>query len=45
MIHGGRLMDPESGLDTVQNIGLLDGKISAISGDSLVGKTTIHVKG
>ena len=45
VIHGGRLMDPESGLDTVQNIGLLDGKISAISGDSLVGKTTIHAKG
>src|SRR3989304_2566419 len=38
-------MDPESGLDGVRNVGIRDGKVSAISETSLKGKTTIDAKG
>ncbi len=45
VIAGGRVMDPESGLDAVRNVGISGGKIRAISADSLQGKTTIDAKG
>ena len=35
VIQGGRVMDPESGLDSVVNIGILEGQVRAISGDNL----------
>jgi N-acyl-D-aspartate/D-glutamate deacylase len=44
-IVGGRVMDPESGLDAVRSVGVLDGKISAISETPLKGKTTIQANG
>lgn len=45
VISNGRLMDPESGLDAVRNVGIHNGKIEAISSSSLVGKETIDAKG
>jgi N-acyl-D-aspartate/D-glutamate deacylase len=45
VIANGRVMDPESGLDAMRNVGISGGKIRAISADSLQGKTTIDAKG
>jgi len=45
VIANGRVMDPESGLDGVRNVGISSGKIRAISTGALQGKTTIDAKG
>src|SRR5208282_4972701 len=45
IIANGRVMDPESGLDAVRNLGIRGGKIEAISTASLDGKQTIDAKG
>jgi N-acyl-D-aspartate/D-glutamate deacylase len=45
VIVGGRVVDPESGLDAVQNVGIDGGKIRAISGAPLKGKQIIDAKG
>jgi N-acyl-D-aspartate/D-glutamate deacylase len=45
VISNGRVMDPESGLDAVRNIGITGGKIRAISSEALQGKTTMDAKG
>lgn len=45
VISGGRVMDPESGLDSVRNVGLKDGKIAAISAQPLRGERVIDAKG
>lgn len=45
VIAAGRVMDPESGLDAVRNVGVRGGKVAAISEGSLAGKTTIDAKG
>ena len=45
VIANGRVMDPESGLDAVRNVGISGGKIRAISGGALKGKETIDAKG
>ena len=45
VIANGRVMDPESGLDGVRNVGISGGKIRAISEGALQGKTTIDAKG
>ncbi|MGB2590901.1 MAG: amidohydrolase family protein [Candidatus Acidiferrum sp.] len=45
VIANGRVMDPESGLDAVRNVGISGGKIRAISASSLQGKTTLDAKG
>jgi N-acyl-D-glutamate deacylase len=45
VIANGRVMDPESGLDEVRNVGIRGGKIRAISSGALQGKTTIEAKG
>src|ERR1700719_1357010 len=44
-ILNGRVMDPESGLDAVRNVGIRAGKIAVISESPLHGKTTIDAKG
>jgi len=41
VIANGRVMDPESGLDAVRNVGIAGGKIRAISAEPLQGKKTI----
>ncbi len=45
VIQGGRVMDPESGLDSVVNIGILEGQVRAISGDNLDGSRVIDATG
>jgi N-acyl-D-aspartate/D-glutamate deacylase len=45
VIANGRLMDPESGLDALRNVGITAGKVRAISADKLIGKSTIDATG
>lgn len=45
VIVNGRVMDPESGLDEIRELGILDGKIAAISEAPLSGKDTIDADG
>jgi N-acyl-D-aspartate/D-glutamate deacylase len=45
VIANGRVMDPESGLDAVRNVGVSQGTIRAISTEPLRGKTVIDAKG
>jgi len=45
VLVNGRVMDPESNLDAVRNIGIRNGKIAAISTRPLRGKTVVDVKG
>jgi len=45
VISGGRLMDPESGLDAIRNVGIRGGKIVEISETSLTGKQLIDARG
>src|SRR6266705_3493480 len=44
VILGGRVMDPESGLDAVRNIGLLDGRIAVITTQTVRGRDTIDAR-
>ncbi len=45
VILNGKVMDPESQLEAVRNIGITNGAIQAISIDALRGRTTIDAKG
>ena len=45
VIEGGRVMDPETGLDAVRNVGIRDGKIAQVAGETLPGKRVIHARG
>jgi N-acyl-D-aspartate/D-glutamate deacylase len=45
VLSGGRVMDPQSGLDAVRNIGITGGRIAAISSGNLRGKQVITVSG
>ncbi len=45
VVLNGRVMDPETGLDAVRNIGISEGKISAIGVARMQGKTTIDARG
>jgi N-acyl-D-aspartate/D-glutamate deacylase len=45
IVANGRVMDPESGLDAVRQIGIRGGKIVAISPERLSGKATIDATG
>ena len=45
VIEGGRVMDPETSLDAVRNLGIQDGRIVAISTGPLSGRRTIHAAG
>ena len=45
VIANGRVTDPESGLNAVRNIGIMAGKIRAISIAPLHGKSMIDAKG
>lgn len=44
VILNGRVMDPETKLDAVRNVGVKDGKIAAITKDKITGKETIDAK-
>ena len=43
-ILNGRVMDPESGLDAVRNVGIRAGKIAAISANAISAASTIDAK-
>src|SRR5580698_5288960 len=45
VIEGGRVMDPETGLDAVLNIGIRAGKIVRISSEKLSGNRVVHARG
>jgi N-acyl-D-aspartate/D-glutamate deacylase len=45
VLTGGRVMDPESGLDAVRNIGISDRRVAAISAGQLRGKQVLDVSG
>jgi dihydroorotase len=45
VIANGRVMDPESGLNAIRNIGIIAGKIRAISAARLTGKTNFDATG
>ncbi len=45
VVQNGRVIDPESQLDAVRDVGIRDGKIAAISGQRLRGKRSIDAKG
>ena len=45
VISRGRVMDPESSLDGVRDIGITDGRVAAISKGALEGRSTIDATG
>jgi N-acyl-D-aspartate/D-glutamate deacylase len=45
VLEGGRVMDPETGLDAVRNVGIQDGRIARISAAPLSGRRIIHAAG
>jgi len=45
VIEGGRVMDPESGLDAIRNVGIVDGRVDAISVEPLEGARHIQAAG
>lgn len=45
VLEGGRVLDPETGLDAVRNVGIRDGKIVRISPETLSGRRVVHASG
>jgi N-acyl-D-aspartate/D-glutamate deacylase len=45
VLEGGRVIDPETGLDAVRSVGIRDGKIASISAAPLRGRRVIHAAG
>src|SRR5882762_726770 len=45
VLEGGRVMDPETGLDAVRNVGIRDGKIVRVSSEALSGRRVVHGNG
>jgi len=45
VLEGGRVMDPETNLDAVHNVGIRDGKIVRISSEALSGRRVVHASG
>ena len=45
VLIGGRVIDPESGLDAIRNVGIAGDSIAAISTEPMQGSTTIDVSG
>jgi N-acyl-D-aspartate/D-glutamate deacylase len=45
VLEGGRVLDPETGLDAVRNVGIRDGKIVRISPDVMSGRRVVHAGG
>src|SRR5207302_6060851 len=45
VIEGGRVMDPETGLDAIRNVGVTGDKIARISEAPLAGKRVLSAKG
>jgi N-acyl-D-glutamate deacylase len=45
VIEGGRVIDPETNLDAVRNVGIKDGKVVSISADKMNGAKVVHAEG
>ncbi|MEQ8423811.1 MAG: hypothetical protein RIA63_03815, partial [Cyclobacteriaceae bacterium] len=45
VLKGGRVLDPETKLDAIRNVGIKDGRIAEISTSALVGGETIDASG
>jgi N-acyl-D-aspartate/D-glutamate deacylase len=45
VLNGGRVMDPETGIDAVRNVGITQGRIMRISPETLAGKRVLDAKG
>jgi Amidohydrolase family len=45
VLEGGRVMDPQTGLDAVRNVGIREGKIVRISSEALNGRRVVHAGG
>jgi hypothetical protein len=45
VLEGGRVIDPETGLDAVRNVGIRDGQIARILAAPLGGRRVIHAAG
>ena len=45
VLQGGRVMDPETGLDAVRNVGISGGRIAAVSQEPLRGSTVLDAAG
>jgi N-acyl-D-aspartate/D-glutamate deacylase len=45
VLLGGRVIDPETKLDAIRNVGILNNRIAQISSEPLRGKETINVSG
>jgi hypothetical protein len=45
VIAGGRVIDPETKLDAIRNVGILNNRIAQISAEPLKGKETINASG
>ena len=45
VLEGGRVMDPETGLDAVRNVGIRDGKIVRVSAEALSARRVVHTGG
>ena len=45
VIRGGRVLDPETGLDATMNVGINQGRIARISAEPLTGTRTVDARG
>src|SRR5271166_5463529 len=45
VIEGGRVMDPETGLEAVRNVGIRHGKIARVSSEPLNGRRVVRGAG
>jgi N-acyl-D-aspartate/D-glutamate deacylase len=45
VIEGGRVIDPETGLDGVRNVGIRDGRIIRVAAEALSGRRMVHARG
>lgn len=45
VLEGGRVIDPETKLDAIRNVGILNNRIAMISAEPLQGKEIVHVSG
>ncbi|HQW91925.1 MAG TPA: amidohydrolase family protein [Ferruginibacter sp.] len=45
VLQGGRVIDPETKLDAIRNVGIINNRIAQISQEPLKGKETINVSG
>jgi N-acyl-D-aspartate/D-glutamate deacylase len=45
VLEGGHVMDPETGMDAVRNVGVRDGRIARIASEPLSGRQMVHAAG